>query len=595
MWWFLGGIALLLGGYMTYGRVVEKIIGPDDRQTPAKLHPDGVDYVVLPNWKNMLIQLLNIAGVGPVIGVILGVMFGEIVFILIPLGNIFGGAVHDFTAGMMSLRKNGANLPKLVEDSLGKTTAKIFGIFVTVLLLLVVAVFVNVPAGLIALMKPGSSLFWPAVLIIFAYYICATLFPVDKIIGKIYPIFGALLLIGSIALFVSLVYHVWNRPELLTETKIFKVGMYHQPIVPVLFVTIACGILSGFHATQSPIIARTMATERDGRANFYGMMIVEGIIAMIWAAGAMAIYNLFPSFMGPNANATLIKITTYFLGSWMGGVTTVAVIILAVTSGDTALRSLRLSLAETFSLSQISLRNRFLLTLPLIVLVSILLWWSNSDAKSFKWLWNYFAWGNQVLAATTLMAGTVWLLRRGKKIGSLITLLPGMFMTAVVVSFIVWTSGKNGQPAGLFFFMRNGGLPYETAIVIGIIAAVAFAVFVIRQGKKPDPLIDYTPSAERYADMEYRHCGKTGLQLPRVSLGLWQNFGGKDNFDSAHAMVWTAFDRGITHFDLANNYGPPAGSAEEAFGHILKADFTGKLRDEQIGRASCRERVYSGV
>ena len=171
MWWFLGGIALLLGGYMIYGRMVERILGPDDRQTPAKLHPDGVDYVVLPNWKNMLIQLLNIAGIGPVIGVILGVMFGDIVFIIIPIGNIVGGAVHDFTAGMMSIRHNGANLPKLVEDSLGKVTAKIFGLFVTVILLLVVAVFVNVPAGLIAVMKPGAPLFWPAVGIIFIYYI----------------------------------------------------------------------------------------------------------------------------------------------------------------------------------------------------------------------------------------------------------------------------------------------------------------------------------------------------------------------------------------------------------------------------------------
>ena len=446
MWWFLGGIVLLIGGYLTYGRIVEKIIGPDDRQTPAKLHPDGVDYVILPNWKNMLIQLLNIAGVGPVIGVILGIMFGEIVFIIIPIGNILGGAVHDFTAGMMSIRHNGANLPKLVENSLGKITARIFGIFMIVLLLLVVAVFVNVPAGLIDLMKPGTALFWPAVGIIFLYYICATLFPVDKIIGKIYPLFGALLLIGTLALFVSLLSHVWNQPELLTETANFKRGMFRQPIVPVLFVTIACGILSGFHATQSPIIARTMASEYDGRANFYGMMIIEGIIAMVWAAGAMAIYNLFPSFMGPNANASLTKITTYFLGSWMGSVTTIAVIILAITSGDTALRSLRLSLAEIFSIPQISLRNRFLLTLPLILLVSVLLWWSNSNSESFKWLWNYFAWGNQVLAVFTLFTVTVWLMRRKRNF--LIALLPGAFMMFVVTSFILWTSPVHKLPWG---------------------------------------------------------------------------------------------------------------------------------------------------
>jgi len=446
MWYFLGGIALLIGGYMTYGRLVEKIIGPDDRATPAKVHPDGVDYVILPNWKNMLIQLLNIAGIGPVIGVILGVMFGDVVFIIIPLGNIFGGAVHDFAAGMMSIRQDGANLPKLVENSLGKTTARIFGIFMTVLLLLVVAVFVNVPAKLIDLMKPNCNLFWIAVAVIFLYYICATLFPVDKIIGRIYPAFGALLLVGSLALFVSLVREVWMNPVLLTETENFKRGMFHQPIVPVLFVTIACGILSGFHATQSPIIARTMSTERDGRANFYGMMIVEGIIAMIWAAGAMAIYNKFPVFMAQNANTTLTKITTYFLGSWMGAITTIAVIVLAITSGDTAMRSLRLSLAEIFSVPQISLRNRFMLTFPLILLVSVLLWWSNSDAKSFQWLWNYFAWGNQVLAVFTLFTVSVWLMRRRKNF--LITLLPAAFMMFVVVSFILWTSPEHKLPWG---------------------------------------------------------------------------------------------------------------------------------------------------
>ena len=446
MWYLLGGIALLIFGYLTYGRLVEKILGPDDRPTPAKKHPDGVDYVILPNWKNMLIQLLNIAGVGPVIGVILGVMFGEVVFIIIPIGNILGGAVHDFVGGMMSIRHDGANLPRLVEKSLGKTTAKVFEVFVTILLLLVVTVFVNVPAGLIAVMRPGGTLFWPAVAVIFLYYICATLFPVDKIIGKIYPVFGALLLVGSLALFFSLLNAIWADPKLLTETAAFKARMYHHPIVPVLFVTIACGILSGFHATQSPIIARTMATERDARANFYGMMIVEGIIAMIWAAGAMAIYNLFPQFMTPNANASLSKITTHFLGSWMGGVTTIAVVILAITSGDTALRSLRLTLAETFSISQIKLRNRIMLTLPLIVLVALLLWWSNSSAQSFKWLWNYFAWGNQVLAVFTLFTASVWLMRRKRNF--LIALLPGVFMMFVVTSFILWTSPMHGLPWG---------------------------------------------------------------------------------------------------------------------------------------------------
>ena len=597
---FLGGIAFLILGYFLYGKLVEKIFGPDDRETPAVKLADGTDYVTLPRWKNMLIQLLNIAGIGPVIGVILGIKFGIVALIIIPIGCVLMGAVHDMAAGMMSIRDKGANLPKIVNKNLGMGYNVFFEWFMVLLLLLVVAVFINVPANLInttvqefsipsdpvaAASYEPENFFWVAVVAIFCYYVIATMFPVDKIIGKVYPFFGLMLLVGTLAIFFALLVAGFKEPSILQESAAFKAGMWKSdthPVFPLLFVTIACGIISGFHATQSPIIARTMKSEREAKSDFYGMMILEGIIAMIWAVGGLAIYNLKPEFMTKSGPVVLCEITTHFLGTWMGTITVMAVVILAVTSGDTALRSTRLSLSEMLHIPQQSFLPRFLTCLPLIVLVAGLLYWSNTDAKSFNKLWNYFAWGNQVLAATTLMAGTVWLLRRGRKTGALITLLPGLFMTAVVVTFIVWTSGKAGQPEGLFFFTRKGGLPYETSIVIGIIAAVAFAVFVVRQGKKPDPLIDYTPSTERYTDMEYRHCGKTGLQLPLVSLGLWQNFGWKDNFDKAHAMIWTAFDRGITHFDLANNYGPPAGSAEEAFGHILKADFTGKLRDELI-------------
>ncbi|MBR2963411.1 MAG: aldo/keto reductase [Lentisphaeria bacterium] len=597
---FLGGIAFLVLGYFLYGKLAEKVFAPDDRETPAVKLADGTDYVILPRWKNMLIQLLNIAGIGPVIGVILGIKFGIIALVIIPIGCVLMGAVHDMAAGMMSIRDKGANLPKIVHKNLGMGYNVFFEWFMVVLLLLVVAVFINVPANLInttaqefstptdpvaASAYEPENYFWVAVVAIFCYYVIATMFPVDKIIGKVYPFFGLMLLVGTLAIFFALLVAGFKEPSIMQESKAFQLHKFNPdtaPVFPLLFVTIACGIISGFHATQSPIIARTMKSEREAKSDFYGMMIVEGIIAMIWAVGGLAIYNLKPEFMSKSGPVVLCEITTHFLGSWMGTITVLAVVILAVTSGDAALRSTRLSLAEMLHIPQQNFLPRFLTCLPLIVLVAGLLYWSNTDAKSFNKLWNYFAWGNQVLAATTLMAATVWLLRRGKKIGSLITLIPGMFMTAVVVTFIVWTSRKLGQPDGIFFFTRNGGLPYGTSVAIGVIAAVGFAVFVLRQGKKPDPLIDYTPSAERYTDMEFRHCGNTGLQLPRVSLGLWHNFGAKDNFDAAHSMVWTAFDHGITHFDLANNYGPPAGSAEEAFGHILKADFTGKLRDELI-------------
>ena len=320
---FLLGIVMLVAGYCCYGKFVEKILGPDDRTTPAVSSCDGVDYLVLPTWKNMLIQLLNIAGIGPVIGVILGVKFGAIVFLIIPIGNIFGGAVHDFVAGMMSLRHNGANLPALIRKTMGKPFYGLFSIFMCFLLLLVVAVFINIPAGLIDRLFPTVSVFWIAVAAIFVYYIIATIFPVDKIIGAVYPLFGAMLMIGTFAIFFSMIWqYSFSTPGMMLETPELKsliLGFREEnPILPCLFVTIACGILSGFHATQSPIVARTMKSEREARGTFYGMMIVEGVIAMIWAAAGFAIYNLIPAKFTENSTQVLVDITQYFLGGWMG-------------------------------------------------------------------------------------------------------------------------------------------------------------------------------------------------------------------------------------------------------------------------------------
>ena len=601
---FLGGILFLIIGYFLYGRLVERIFGPDDRETPAVKNPDGVDYVVLPRWKNMLIQLLNIAGVGPVIGVILGIKFGIIALIIIPVGCVLMGAVHDMAAGMMSIRDNGANLPKIVQSNLGKVYNWVFEWFMVILLLLVVAVFINVPSQLIdrtvkkfsapaetsapaqtvqnvqkdvaeagksaetaqkdaatlaeTMQKDAAALaetvqkevadgiekkdisggdgasgqkeiedklteakavadaasqkdaaetkpapkaaeskvyFWWAVIAIFIYYIIATMFPVDKIIGKVYPFFGAMLLVGTFAIFIALLVAGFKDPSILQESDMFKEHMWKSdthPVFPMLFVTIACGIISGFHATQSPIIARTMKSEREARSDFYGMMILEGIIAMIWAVGGLAIYNWDfaqsapQGLMSKGGPVVLCEITSHFLGSWMGTITVLAVVILAVTSGDTALRSTRLSLAEMLHIPQKNFVPRFLTCLPLILLVAGLLAWSNTNGNTFQKLWNYFAWGNQVLAATTLMAATVWLLRRGKKAAALVTLLPGMFMTAVVVTFIVWTSGKAAdQPQGLFFFTKAGGLPYWVSVGFGVGVAVGFALFAWTQGRKP--------------------------------------------------------------------------------------------------------------
>ena len=482
MSWFLGGILFLIAGYFTYGRLAEKIFSPDNRNPPAIANPDGVDTLPLPHWKNALIQLLNIAGVGPVIGVIIGIKFGKIALLIIPVGCVLMGAVHDFVGGMMSIRNDGANLPRLVRKYLGGAYAAVFSWVMAILLLLVVAVFINVPANLIdKTVLPSISFFWWAVGIIFAYYIAATLFPVDKIIGRIYPFFGALLIIGSVAIFAMLLHAGICAPEILSDCSHFSSFKEKNPIFPCLFVTIACGIISGFHATQSPIVARTMTSEHQARSTFFGMMIAEGLIAMIWAAAALAIYNIDSSNLNLSGPVVLGNITTHFLGKWMGGVTVFAIVVLAITSGDTALRSARLSVSEMFSIDQVKLLTRVMTCIPLILIVSLLLWWSNQSAKTFNNLWNYFAWGNQMLSATTLMAGTVWLIKEGKKtISSLITLLPGMFMTMVVVTFILWTPGKDGMPVGII----PGGLSLPVAVLVSVLVSFVFALWVVRRGVK---------------------------------------------------------------------------------------------------------------
>ena len=479
---FFVGLFILLFGYMFYGRLVERIVGVNEKRvTPAIADRDGVDYVVMPQWKNMMIQLLNIAGVGPVLGVIMGIKFGTIVFLIIPIGNIIGGAVHDFVAGMMSLRDHGANLPVLMKKCNGKHVSVVFSAFMTILLLLVVAVFITTPAQLCASLAPSakSSVLWISVAAIFLYYIASTIFPVDKIIGKIYPIFSALLLVGTLLLFVKLMLEADAAPWLLKESPAFKERMFtaakHQPIIPLLFVTIACGILSGFHATQSPIIARTMRNEREARADFYGMMVVEGFIAMVWAAAALAIYNLFPAQMSGKAPAVLQYLCNHFLGSKAGGLVVVSVIILSITSGDTAMRSLRLSLAEILHIPQKKLVSRILLCLPVILIVAILIWWSTISAKTFNQLWNYFAWGNQVLAACTLTAATEWLISRRRF--ALITVVPGAFMTFVVLCYILWISPAHGGPVGF-------GLKLHVAQIIAAVLTVASMGLAIWHGFK---------------------------------------------------------------------------------------------------------------
>ena len=482
---FLIGVAILILGYFTYGKFVERVFGPDERKTPALANPDGVDRVPMPHWKNVLIQLLNIAGIGPVIGVILGIKFGAIVFILLPLGNVLGGAVHDYFSGMISMRNNGYNVPALSRKFLGKGPAKIVMALISVALILVGAVFTNTPAALVntpilAGSHVSQTLFWVAVAVIFAYYFISTFFPIDKIIGRIYPIFGALLILASLAIFVGIIPNL-NVLDEFCFSDIMSNFHKHpagQPIIPMLFVTIACGIISGFHSTQSPLVARTEVTEKTGRQTFYGMMIIEGLIGMIWAAGGMFIYHQMPELLTGASGVKVLSVLVSTVIPWapISILVVVGVIILAITSGDTSLRSLRLTIAELTGLEQTSVKNRLILTVPMFAICAALIFWSNLNPEGFNILWNYFSWSNQLMAVCSLCVATVYL--RSKKKNFWITLIPCMFMTFITADYILWVSPENLKGAPLGF-----GLDYKTALVIALHDAAILGFFLCVRGK----------------------------------------------------------------------------------------------------------------
>lgn len=482
---FLIGIAILVGGYFTYGKFVEKVFGPDDRKTPALANPDGVDRVPMKHWKNMLIQLLNIAGIGPVIGVILGIKFGAIVFIILPLGNVLGGAVHDYFSGMISMRNNGYNVPALSRKFLGKGPAKIVMALISIALILVGAVFTNTPAALvntpiIAGSAVSPTLFWIAVGVIFAYYFASTFFPIDKIIGRIYPIFGALLILASVAILIGIApqLNVLDNINFSDFASNFTQHPAHQPIIPMLFVTIACGIISGFHSTQSPLVARTEVTEKTGRQTFYGMMIIEGLIGMIWAAGGMFIYHMQPDLITGASGVKVLSIlvSTVIPFAPISVLVVIGVIILAVTSGDTSLRSLRLTIAELFGIDQKDPKKRLALTIPMFAICAVIIFWSNLNPEGFNILWNYFSWSNQLMAVCSLCVATVYL--RSKKKNFWIALIPCMFMSFICFDYILWVSPENMKGAPLGF-----GLDYKTALVIALHDAAILGFLLCTRGK----------------------------------------------------------------------------------------------------------------
>lgn len=440
-------LAVLIGGYFVYGLVAERVFGTDyTRAMPAQTKADGIDYIVMPTWKVFLIQFLNIAGLGPIFGAIMGVMFGPAAFIWIVVGTIFAGAVHDFISAMMSIRSGGDSLPELVGRELGPAIKQTLRVVSTLLLLLVGAVFVLTPSSLLASMTPdwAGTTFW--ICVIFLYYMLATLLPIDKLIGRFYPIFGFALLFMAAGLLYVLVFGDVTIPDGFAE------GMqnrhphaYDHPIFPMMFVSIACGAISGFHATQSPMMARCLSNERLARPVFYGAMVAEGIVALIWAAAAITFtggYEPLAEYMGVHTTGDLVHdISIAWLGTFGGILALLGVIAAPITTGDTALRSARLIVADFMHFDQSTLGRRLLVSLPLFAVTFVLM------MIDFNVLWRYFAWTNQTLAAFTLWAATVYLARHDR--AYVLTLVPAMFMTVTVVAYILYAPSPEGFGLGM--------------------------------------------------------------------------------------------------------------------------------------------------
>ncbi|MBR0439901.1 MAG: carbon starvation protein A [Bacilli bacterium] len=445
MWTFFIAIVLLIGGYLIYSRVTEKVFGIDHRLTPAMKHPDGVDITPLPKWKSFLIELLNIAGTGPIFGAISGALFGPIVFIWIVFGCILGGAVHDYFSGMVSSRNNGESIVKLSRVYVGKVMEIVMRIFSIVLLILVTAVFVVSPSSLLESLTGGKVFAWIWMIIILAYYLLSTIVPIDKFIGKLYPVFGVILIVMALAVIGGVMFQQGKYPmlEIIGNFKDFSNANGGLPWWPFMFTTVACGAVSGFHATQSPMIAKCIKNEKEGRQVFYGAMVAEGVIALIWAAAAMAFYRVDTangwkalSIIG-GSSSSVKEICATLLGPVGTVLAVIGVVICPITSGDTALRSCRLILAEWLHVNQGKIKNRLLLTLPLFAVVVGISIWNFLDPSHFNLLWRWFAWSNQLLAAATLWVVTFYLLETKKNnFLSLITGIPALIMSVVVITYI---------------------------------------------------------------------------------------------------------------------------------------------------------------
>lgn len=430
-------IATLIVGYFIISKICERIFAIETtRPTPAISHADGVDFVPLPLWKIFLIQFLNIAGLGPIFGAVAGAMWGPVAFVWIVLGSLFAGGIHDYFSGMLSVRHHGENITEISGRYLGNGVKQFMRVFSVVLLIMVGTVFIMGPAKILVGITDGSSslLFW--LVVIFAYYILATLLPIDKIIGKIYPVFGVALLFMAVGILFMMIYNNLAIPEITFSN---LQNMHHEgdrfPIFPFVFVTIACGAISGFHATQSPLMARCMTSEKQGRSVFFGTMVTEGVVALVWAAISMSFFggvdllNNEMAASGGNAAVIVNQVSNSLLGKLGGILALLGVVAAPITSGDTAFRSARLIIADLFKFKQGPILNRFIISMPLFIVAFFLL---NLD---FSIIWRYFAWTNQTLATIVLWTITAYLIREDKFYW--IALIPAVFMTAVVSTYIL--------------------------------------------------------------------------------------------------------------------------------------------------------------
>lgn len=477
---FFISIALLVLGYIFYGKVAERIFGADEkRETPAISMKDGVDYMPMPKWRTFLIQFLNIAGLGPIFGAVAGAMWGPVAFLWIVLGSVFAGAVHDYFSGMLSVKHKGLSIPEIVGIYLGIEAKQFMRGFTVVLMIIVGAVFIMGPAKILASLTPEvlDMTFW--VWVVFIYYVLATMLPIDKIIGKIYPVFGFALLFMAVGLTVALFVEGYHIPELTLDNLTNHHNQPDQfPIFPMMFITIACGAISGFHSTQSPLMARCITNEKQGRGVFYGAMITEGIVALIWAAIGMAFYggvgplNEIMAANKGNAAFVVNEISNSLLGKLGGALALLGVVAAPITSGDTAFRSARLIVADFLNFKQGPIKNRLIISVPLFAVGFAL------TLIDFAVIWRYFAWSNQTLAMVVLWAITVYLAQERKMYW--ITLIPALFMTSVITSYLLFA------PEGF-------GLSYTVSLSVGLIAALGAGIWFFLKLGRTDLVAETVP------------------------------------------------------------------------------------------------------